>query len=72
MAIKYKPTTKVILLADNSRLRIKGKGAIIVEWNECFYDVDVNIVTSLVAPMVLGMDVLRRHKSVTMNFKWRR
>jgi len=68
LLIRCKLVRRSILLADNSRLQISGKAIVTVEWDGRIYDVEVNVVNSLVAPMVLGMDVLRRHKSVTLNF----
>jgi len=57
-----------VLLADETKIKILGKCQLEMEWDSRYYSPEVLVVPSLVAPVVLGLDVLKQHESLTLNF----
>ncbi|XP_065645830.1 uncharacterized protein LOC136076285 [Hydra vulgaris] len=62
-------STSKVLLADNSTLKVKGifHGSLLLAREKL--KLQFLVVDDLVAPVIIGMDVLTCHSSITINFK---
>ena len=67
--INYKTKKGSVLLADESHLNILGHFLAEIEWKNHLYAVKVSVVKNLLAPVVLGLDVLSQHQSITVKFQ---
>ena len=45
-----------------------GSAGLNFEWQERIYPVEAQIVKNLIYPAVIGMDILREHRSITFDF----
>jgi len=69
LKISYLPSKQhKIQLADETVLKVEGKCQVELEWEERYYTVEVLVVTSLIAPIVFGIDLLQQHKAITIDF----
>jgi len=71
--IAFKPCRSgKVLLADHSQMRTIGQLSTEIEWDNRFYVVCAPVVQSLIADVVLGLDLLSQHKSLTVEFSGKR
>jgi len=57
-----------VCLADNSRLPVSGTCKGHIEFGENKYACSLIACSSLVAPVIVGMDILSQHQSLTLKF----
>ena len=58
-----------VRLADNSRLKLLGSHTAEIQWDGRIYASKATIAKNLVAPVILGLDILGQHKAITMKFQ---